>query len=104
MTKIKEASARKRVKELKKFYWLLITSIFASVFMLFMAQLISMGDEQYSEVPITIFLAMPFVFGVVLIIEYLKVFDRGPFLAKNWEERQIQKYIEREKTEAQKYR
>lgn len=103
-TEIKEADARNRVQEIKKFYWLLITSIFASVFMLFMAWFIAKGDDQYSDVPITIFLTTPFVFGVIIIIQYLKVFNRGPFSAKNWEKRQIKKYIEQERSEAEKYR
>jgi hypothetical protein len=34
----------------------------------------------------------------------LKVFSYNPFFNKEWEERQIRKYMEREKREAEKYK
>jgi hypothetical protein len=34
----------------------------------------------------------------------LKVFSRSSFFNKDWEERQIQKYMDKEKRESEKYR
>lgn len=101
---IYETPAHKRVQEIKGFYWFLAASIFASLFMVFMAWLIAGEGEKYSEVPISIFLSTPVVLVVAVFIQYLQVFKRGPFSAKNGEEKKIRKYIEQEKVKVEKYK
>lgn len=42
--------------------------------------------------------------GIGLFFHTAKVFSFNPFFNKEWEERQIEKYIEEERTEAEKFK
>lgn len=45
-----------------------------------------------------------FFWGIGLFFHAVKVFNLNPFFNKDWEKRQIQKYMEEDKKEAEKYK
>lgn len=98
----KRIRASKKVQEVKKFNWYVITSTLASLMTLGMAYFFS--TQNAPDFLIAIFLFAPFIFVVVGVIYYFTIFDRNPILVNRWEERQVQKYIEQERSEAEKYR
>jgi hypothetical protein len=46
----------------------------------------------------------PLFWGIGLAFHALNTFQARPFLGKKWEERMIQKYIEKDEEEANKYK
>ena len=98
MEKIKEGKlvrAYKKVEEIKKFYWFLGAAVLVSLLFFGMAYFLTqVGAPSFV---IWMFLSMPLVFGVVLLIEYLRVFDRNPFFGKDWKERKLQQFLEEER-------
>lgn len=92
-----------KVHKIKKFYWLAVVSGIASFSMVGFSFYLGLSNAPYSDVPIVIFSVTPFVFGIVLLSEYQKIFSRNPFFSKRWEERQIQKYIDKDRDNANKY-
>ena len=102
----KITKAKKRVKELKGFYTHLTIYIFINLFLM-VAKLV--GSHFYGNAymgpfwPFSTF-ATPFFWGIGLSFHALKVFRKNPFFSKKWESRQIQKYIEKERKEAEKYK
>lgn len=43
------------------------------------------------------------VFGIILFIEYMRVFDRNPLFTRTWEERKIKQFIEKALADANEY-
>jgi len=93
--------AKRRIKELKGFYTHLTIYILINGF-IFVNILISNhynGGEIWKwENFVTLFF-----WGIGLAFHAVKVFGFNPLFIKNWEERQIQKYMERERREAEKF-
>lgn len=98
--------AKKRVLELKGFYTHLTVYIAVNTFISTMKIVRNMGDgESFNEAFFDFgTFAVWFFWGIGLLFHGLKVFSYNPILGKNWEERQIQKYMDKEKNEAEKYR
>ncbi len=48
-------------------------------------------------------LVTPIIWGVVLLCHYFYVFKKPVRLFKNWEERQIRKYMEKDRDDAKKF-
>ena len=46
----------------------------------------------------------PFFWGIGLAFHAAKVFGYSPFFSKDWEQRQISKYVEEEERDANKFR
>ena len=98
--------AKKRIEELKGFYWHLASYLIVNLVISIskIARNLSNG-ETFSE---SFFdfgtFAIWFFWGIGLAFHAAKVFGSVPILGRGWEERQIQKYIEQEKREAEKYR
>ena len=42
--------------------------------------------------------------GIGLLFHAIKIFSLNPFFNKDWEQRQIRKYMEKEKKEIEKYK
>ncbi|MFK5974470.1 MAG: 2TM domain-containing protein [Flavobacteriaceae bacterium] len=98
--------ARKKVEELKGFYKhltaYLMVNVALSVFKI-MGNLNngeSFGDAFFDFGTFAVW----FFWGIGLFFHGLKVFSVNPLFSKDWEEKQIQKYIEEEKEAAAKYR
>lgn len=94
--------AKKRVEEIKGFYIHLAVYIVINVFILvnvFISK--SSNGEQFWE--FSSFFTSIF-WGIGLAAHAAFVFNYNPFFGKRWEEKQIQKYIEKDKKEADKYK
>ncbi|WP_027075335.1 2TM domain-containing protein [Maribacter antarcticus] len=98
--------AKKLVQELKGFYIHLLVFIVVNIF-ISSATVISkvnegesLGEALFSFGSFT----TATFWGIGLAFHAAKVYNFSPFFSKNWEENQIQKYIEKDKQEEEKYR
>lgn len=90
--------AKKRVDELKGFYIHLSIYIVINTFILI--NIFLRNDDFWRwEHFITLF-----AWGIGLFFHASKTFEFNPFLGKNWEERQIKKYMEEDKEEMKKFK
>jgi len=98
--------AKKRVEDLKGFYGHLISYIAVNTFISTMKIVNDMGDGvSFSDAFFDFGTFAVWLFwGIGLFFHGAKVFSYNPFFGKNWEERQIQKYMDKDKSEAEKYR
>lgn len=98
--------AKKRVEELKGFYVHLTVYIAVNTFISTMKIVRNLGDgETFSEAfwDFGTF-AVWFFWGIGMFFHGVKVFSYNPFFSKDWEQRQIQKYMDKDKKDAEKYR
>ncbi len=98
--------ARKRVEELKGFYWHLAAYLAVNLFIsISKVSRNIVSGEGFNEAFFDFgTFAIWFFWGIGLAFHAVKVFSFNPLFGKDWEERQIQKYIEKEKKEAEKFR
>lgn len=89
--------AKKRVDELKGFYIHLLVYIAVNAFILIN---IAMHSDNFWEWGHFFTL---FFWGIGLAIHAAITFRFNPLFNKNWEERQIKKYMERDREDAGKY-
>ncbi len=94
--------AKKRVEELKGFYIHLAIYIIINSFIMVNILIRALGDGDTFWQFGTFF--TPFFWGIGLAFHAAKVFNFNPILGKNWEERQIQKYIDKDKRDAEKFK
>ena len=80
--------AKKRVEEIKGFYGNLIAYIIFNGFFLVL-NLITSPDHLWFFWPLL-------GWGLGVFFHGMKVFNYTPFFNKNWEERKIQEYMEKE--------
>jgi len=97
LEKDKYKRAKKRVEEMKGFY--IHLSIY-TVINTFILVNIYLHSDHFWQWPHFITL---FAWGIGLTIHGAKVFGFSLIFGKNWEERQIQKYIDKDKKDADKY-
>ncbi len=84
----KYKNATKRVKEIKGFYSNLVSYILVNLFLVFI-------NLTYS--PDKIWFIFPMIgWGIGLLIHGLTTFGDRWFFSKEWEEKQIKKYMDRE--------
>lgn len=97
--------AKKRLQELKGFYWHLAAYIGVNSFITISTIIgrMSNGDSLMDTLNFGTF-AVWFFWGIGLFFHGTKVFSYNPIFSKEWEKRQIQKYIEKDKKEAEKFR
>lgn len=81
--------AKERVAEMKKFYSSLM---FYIIFIGFLAAL----NYYTNEWRYMWFLWAAFGWGIGLIFQAIKAFNWTPFMNKNWEERKIREFMEKE--------
>lgn len=97
--------AKKRLEELKGFYWHLAAFIGVNTFITISTIAGRMnGGEHFFDVLDFGSFAVWFFWGIGLFFHGMKVFSVNPIFSKRWEERQIQKYIENDKREAEKFK
>lgn len=97
--------ARKRVDELKGFYIHLTVFILVNIFITTMVVVARMnGGDSFGEALFSFGSFSTAIFwGIGLAFHAAKVFGYNPFFSKDWEKRQIQKYMDKDKKEAEKY-
>ncbi|WP_240905197.1 2TM domain-containing protein [Flagellimonas oceani] len=98
VNKEKYNRAKKRVDELKGFYIHLAIYIVINAFIL--VNIYLRNDNFWSWEHFITLIA----WGVGLLFHASKTFGFNPFLSKDWEERQIQKYMDEDKEEMNKYK
>lgn len=90
--------AKKQVEELKGFYIHLVIYVAVNAFILINIYLHSDNFWEWGH-----FVTL-FAWGIGVVFHASKVFDFNPLFGKKWEEKQIQKYIEEDKKEMDKYK
>jgi len=102
----KKVRAQKRVEELKGFYihlmvYLLVNFMISTVIVVsHMYEGDSFIDAIWDFATVSTWL----FWGIGIFFHGLKVFANNSLFNKEWEERQIQKYIEEDKKQSEKYR
>ncbi|MET1259830.1 MAG: 2TM domain-containing protein [Flavobacteriaceae bacterium] len=97
MNEEKMKRAKKRVDEIKGFY--IHASIYTAI-NIFLLINIFLNTERFWQWGHFI---TPFFWGIGLFFHASKVFGFNLLFSKNWEERQIQKYIDKDREDAGKY-
>ena len=94
--------AKKRLDELKGFYIHLTVYLGVNAFILINIALRSLKDGDtfwHFGTFVT-----PVFWGIGLLIHALGAFRINPFFGKGWEKKQIQKYMDEDRREAEKYK
>ena len=94
--------AKKRVEEIKGFYIHLAVYIVVNSFILVNIYIRTMYEGE-SFWKFSTFFTLIF-WGIGLAFHWAHVFNFNPLFGKKWEERQIQKYIEKDKRDAEKFK
>lgn len=87
--------AKKKVEELKKFYGHLTTYLAVNLFLM-MINLLTAPEFLWFLIPL-------FAWGIAILSQGMKVYDYHLFLGKNWEDRKMQEWIEKEKRKTEKW-
>ncbi len=97
--------AKKRVEDLKGFYWHLVSYLFVNIMISTVIIVKSLGDGASFIDALFNFgtFAVWFFWGIGVFFHGAHVFSVPSLFGKNWEKRQIQKYIDRERQEVSKY-
>ncbi|MDX1314068.1 MAG: 2TM domain-containing protein [Eudoraea sp.] len=94
--------AKKRVDEIKGFYIHLSIYLVINTFIVINLALNNFGNGgDFWSFPTFV---TPVFWGIGLAFHALHTFKAGSFFGKKWEERMIQKYIDKDKEEANKYK
>jgi len=97
--------AKKRLDELKGFYGHLASYIVVN---LGVTSIIMYGrvqdGEAFGEVWDFGSFSVWLFWGIGLFFHGLQVFSKNPIFSKQWEERQIEKYMEQERKEVEKFK
>ncbi|MFS4456698.1 2TM domain-containing protein [Maribacter sp. 2304DJ31-5] len=98
--------AKKRLQELKGFYWHLASYIGVNTFISINKIIRDLSDGESFVASFWDFgtFAVWLFWGIGLFFHSIKVFSINPVFSKEWEERQIKKYIEKDKREAEKFK
>lgn len=100
--------AKKRVEQLKGFYWHLGIYLIVNLFISISKMAHILGTNGWTNFEADFFdfglFATWFFWGIGLAFHAIKVFSLNPVFGKDWEEKQIQKFIAQEKNEIEKYR
>ena len=102
----KKKRAKKRVEELKGFYIHFTIYILVNTFISTMKIVRNLGEgESFSQAFFDFgTFAVWFFWGIGVFFHGLKVFSYNPFFGKDWEKKQIQKFMDKDKNDAEKYR
>lgn len=105
-TREKRRRAKKRVEELKGFYIHFAVYVTVNTFITTMKVIRDMDEGNSFGEAFWDFgtFAVWFFWGIGVVFHAVKAFSYNPIFGKDWEERQIQKYLERDRKEAEKYK
>lgn len=98
--------AKKRVDEIKGFYVHLTIYLAVNTLITIVNIVKNMGNGESLGEAIWDYgtFAVWLFWGIGLLFHAIKVFSLNPFFNKDWEQRQIRKYMEKEKKEIKKYK
>lgn len=102
MNEDKIKRARKRVAELKGFYVHLTVYILVNAFILVSIYLSTLRENEVFWQWEHFFVL--FAWGIGLFFHAVGVFKLNPFFGKDWEQRQIEKYIREDEENAKRFK
>lgn len=91
--------AEKRVKEIKGFYWHLFWYLAVNIYLTFggtIKTLFTEGTLEFTNFNFGSF-SVWFFWGIGLVAHWLHVFGMNIFFSRNWEERKIKEYMDKDK-------
>lgn len=88
--------AQKRVKKIKGFYWHLFWYLAVNIFLLAMIYKNLGTNESFFKYG---HFTTPFFWGIGLFFHWLGVFGRNIVFSKDWEDRKIEEYMDKDKFE-----
>ncbi len=102
--------AKERVRKLKSFYKHLTAYILVSAMLLILSGRVTfillskeaLGNPEFLEWINWNLFGTPIIWGIVVLVHAAFVFINSPF--KRWEEKQIKKFIKKDKEETERYR
>ena len=94
--------AKKRVEKIKGFYVHL--EIYLAVNMFLVIWNVSGANNLWEPAIYWNIIGTPLLWGIGLAIHGLSVFGPNLILGKNWEQRQIRKYMEEEEKDSRKFK
>ena len=90
--------AKKKLDKLVGFYWHLAVYIIVNLFLIILIG-VNSGDGFWSFGTF----ATPIFWGIGLLFHFLGVFGPGFMFGKNWEEKKIKEYMDKDKEEHQRF-
>ncbi len=84
--------AKKRVKELKGFYWHAFWYVVVNIFIITMVAINSNNNDFWHFGTFT----TAFFWGIGLGFHALSIFGKNTLFSKHWEERKIKEYMDKE--------
>ncbi len=91
--------AQKRVKDIKGFYWHLFWYLVVNIFLTFggtIAHFVRTGELDFGNWHFGMF-AVWFFWGIGLAAHWLNVFGKNIVFSRDWEERKIKEYMDKDK-------
>jgi hypothetical protein len=89
--------AQKKVKDMEGFYWHATVYFIINLFLII---LIGVNSESFWHFGV---FATPFFWGIGLFFHYMSVFGKDLIFGKNWEERKIKEYMDKDREEQRKF-
>lgn len=89
--------AKKKVKDITGFYWHLASYIIVNIFLI---GLIGFNSGDFWNFGT---FSTPFFWGIGLMFHFLGVFGKDYFFGKQWEERKIREYMEKDRKDQRKF-
>jgi len=102
----KHKRAKKKVEELKGFYIHLTVYVLVNIMISTVIIVAQVNDGESIAAAIFNFgtFSTWLFWGIGVFFHAIKVFQYNPFFNNKWEEKQIQKFMEQDRKEAEKYR
>ena len=88
--------AQKRVKQIKGFYWHFFWYLAVNIFIWVMAYRNSDGSESLFNFGT---FSTAFFWGIGLVAHWASVFGKNLIFSKNWEEKKIKEYMDKDKSD-----
>jgi hypothetical protein len=94
--------AKKRVEQIKGFYSHVLVYVVVNIFIILVSMNIFDGFGNL-RMPSWSYFSTPFFWGIGLLFHGLYVFQFKSNFIKNWEERKIREFMEKDREEMKKY-
>lgn len=93
--------AKKRVKDIQGFYWHLFWYVAVNIFLTFGGTIRNIFKGDSFEIIHFNFGAFSiwFFWGIGLAVHWLRVFGKNIIFSKDWEDRKIKEYMDKEKSD-----
>ncbi|MFK5879437.1 MAG: 2TM domain-containing protein [Flavobacteriaceae bacterium] len=90
--------AKKRIKEIKGFYWHLFWYLVVNIFITFGSTIRHLFDDGSFEINFIGYgsYSIWFFWGIGLAAHWLRVFGKNIIFSKDWEEQKIKEYMDRD--------